>query len=256
MVGTVQKKRVNPYEAGCIVRRHGKGYLTTNTEEWLEKYPLSYFLYDPPILVEDMKAWGICDQGVTYTTSGGVVHAQTVVGRGNYPNTADILMEILNGWASALVPLVGDKVKLLEPGGRSRRLIFHRGGWIDNYNPYRAFYQPLDRIQECMLPDEDPRRREHLAGNEMCASLHWQHVEGGKDNGSRHVMRQIGEMTYEAIAPMEEHPPQEQVALVAWLPIDEIDIVDNPDIEDKSPVMEALSFLAHQTALPVYITDN
>ena len=254
---TTLRKQVKPYEAGCITRRHGKAYLTTDTKKWLTQYPLSYFLYDPPILVEDEKSWGICDQGVSYIESGGIWHAQTVVGRHHYPNTADILMEILNGWASSLVPLVGDKIKLLQPGGISRRLIFHRGGWIINHKEYREEYQSLNVIQTCMLPNDHPDRSAHVKGETMCASLHWQHVTGGKANGDdRYIERKIGEMVYNAVAPLEKCPPEEQMALVAWLPIDEIDIVNNEDMQDKSPVVQALEFLAGQTSLPIFITDN
>ncbi|MHA1951262.1 MAG: hypothetical protein ACW987_15515 [Candidatus Thorarchaeota archaeon] len=257
MASTIHKKQVKPYEAGCVVRRHGKGYLTTDTKKWLEQYPLSYFLYDPPILILDEKKWGICDQGVSYVEHDGIYHAQTVVGRSNYYNASDILMEILNGWASALVPLVGDKVKLLQPGGVSRRFIFHRGGHIDNYALYRKEYQDLGMIQECMLPENDPLRGLHLAGKDMCASLHWQHVENGSQSTKdRYTSRLVGEMTYDAVAPIEDHPPQDQLALIAWLPIDEIDIVDSKDMQDKSPVMDAIAFLAGQSALPVFITDN
>lgn len=255
MVGTVSKKRVKPYVAGCDTRRHGKAYLTTNTKKWLDKYPLSYFLYDPPILVEDETAWGVCDQGVSYTANGGIWHAQTIVGRSNYYNTADILMEITNGWGSALAPLIGDQIKLLQPA-QSRRLIFHRGGFIDNYEQYRIDYQPLAAVQECMLPEGDERDL-HIAGKEMCASLHWQHVEGGRRNpNDRYTVCQVGEMTYDAVAPIENRPPMDKLALVAWLPIDEINIVDNDEMLDKSPIEKALEFLAGHSALPVYVTDN
>jgi hypothetical protein len=250
-----RRKRVNPYIAGCDRRRHSKAYLTTNTRHWLEQYPLSYFLYDPPILVDDEIAWGVCDQGVSYFESGGIWHAKTIVGRGNYFNAADILMEFTNGWGSALAPLIGDGIKKLTPV-ESRRLIFHRGGWIDNFKKYRDEYKPLSMIQECMLP-VGPDRDAHLEGKEMCASLHWQHVERGKRNpNDRYTVVEVGEMTYDAVAPIEDHPPQDKLALIAWMPIDEINIVDSPDISDKSEIDDALAFLAGQCALPVYLTDN
>lgn len=263
-MGNVAKKRVAPYVAGCDRRRHGKAYLVTDTGRWLDQYSLSYFLYDPPIhyTPEDEKLWGLCDQGVSYVEAGGVWHAQTIVGRGHvngdigYYNAADILMEIQNGWASALAPLQGDQVRLLEPGGKSRRLIFHRGGWIHNYQEYRQDYRDLHGIQECMLPKGSDAYKRHIAGEEMCASLHWQHVEGGTKRIKRLTTRRIGELTYEAYRPIEGHPPQDDLALVAWLPIDEIHIVDNEDMQDKSPVAKALEFLSAQTSLPIFITDN
>jgi hypothetical protein len=252
----VARKHVNPYIAGCDRRRHGKAYLTTDVMKWLDMYPMSYFLYDPPILVEDELAWGICDQGVSYTNSGNVWHAQTIVGRTNYWNTADVLMEIMNGWASALAPLTGEKIKLLQPGGISRRLIFHRAGWIDNYDLYRREYVKVPNIQECMLPEDSPQRQAHLEGKEMCASLHWQHVENGTKRINRLTTREVGELKYTAVRPIENNPPKDRLALVAWLPIDEIDLVDSDEMEDKSDIATALEFLAGQTALPLFVTNN
>lgn len=260
-MASITKKRVNPYIAGCDRRRHGKVYLVTDIEKWLNQYPLSYYLFDPPILANE-RDWGICDQGVSYVETGGVWHAKTIVGRGmingtvGYYNTADILMEFANGWASALAPLQGEHVKDLEPGGRSRRLIFHRGGYLKNFEIYRKEYQKLPGIQECMLPKGSEQYKRHIAGKDMCASLHWQHVQGGSTRTGRLTTRVIGELQYEAVRPLEGHAPQEELALVAWLPIDEIHIVDNEDMQDKSPVMKALDFLVGQTSLPVYVTNN
>jgi hypothetical protein len=107
-----------------------------------------------------------------------------------------------------------------------------------------------------MLPEGDERNA-HLAGKEMCASLHWQHVEKGKRNpNDRYTVSEVGEMTYDAVAPIENHPPKDRLALIAWMPIDEINIVDSPDVSDKSEIEEALSFLAGSCALPIFLTDN
>lgn len=254
----VVRKQVMPYWAGCEVRRHGKAYLTTNSRKWLEKYPLSYFLYDPPILIDEEteKDLGICDQGISYIQdNNGIWHAQNVIGRSSYHNTADILMEIVNGWASALVPLIGDGVKNLTPI-QSHRMIYHRGGYIDEFEEYRKQYKDLSLIQKCMLPDDDPMRPAHLSGEIMCASLHWQHVEGGSNFNNRYIVRQVGEAMYDAVAPIPDVKPTERLALVAWLPIDEIDVVDNVDIEDKSAINDALAFLAGMNSMPVYVTNN
>jgi hypothetical protein len=255
-----QRKHVTPYVAGCKVRKHGKGYLNTNSRKWISQYGLAYFLYDPPISIspEEEVIYGLCDQGISYITdpSTGILHAQNVVGRNNYPNTADVLMEILNGWASALVPLQGENVKLLEPI-KSRRLIYHRGGYLHNYGDYRREYLQLSNIQQCMLPESDDRYLAHIRGDDMCASLHWQHVIGGnQEKDSRHTVRTIGEMVYDAYAPIENWPPEEGLALIGWLPIDEINIVDSEEIDDKSAIDEALAFLVGQTSMPIYVTDH
>jgi len=256
----IHKKHVTLYQAGCGTRRNYKGYLFTN-HSWFEQYPLSYFVYDPPILVENLLDWGLCDQGISYMESGGIHHAMTVVGQENYRNVADILEEWRNGWASTLVPLVGEGVKLLTPT-RSRLLIFSRAGWIDEFKDYRKGYVSLDDVDECFLAVEDPERKKHIKGKDMCASLHWQHVVGGSpvSPGSREITRKIGQAIYKAVAPLEEVLPTEHYALVAWRPIDELDIIDPLEATDRSPLDEALEFLLGSTGtpcqLPIFLTDN
>ena len=135
-------------------------------------------------------------------------------------------------------------------------MIFHRAGYIHNYDLYRREYQTIPGIQDCMLAKDSPDYQRHLEGKEMCASLHWQCVEKGAPIDGRTVKRIIGEAQYTALGPITGNLPKHDTALIAWLPIDEIDIVDSNEFEDKSPVMEALEFLSSQTALPIFVTDN
>jgi hypothetical protein len=256
----VGRKHVTLYQAGCGTRRNYKAYLQTN-HSWFEQYPLSYFVYDPPIHVESLLDWGLCDQGISYMQSGGVYHAMTVVGLENYPNVADILEEWKNGWSSTLVPLMGEGVRLLTPV-KSRLLIFSRAGWLPEYKKYRKSYIELETINECFLPDVDPIRKEHLKGKDMCASLHWQHVTGGTlidTREPRKVGRKIGQAYYEAVGPIDEIPATDY-ALVAWRPIDELNLIDPAEAVDKSPLDEALEFLLGSTGtpcqLPIFLTDN
>lgn len=253
---SIKTKHVNLYIAGCKTRRRGKGYLWTD-ESRFKNHPMSYFIKDPPEIVEDMKLWGISDQGVTYFQHGGIWHAKAVMGRAGYPNTADIFEEWLNGWASTLVPLIGEGVKLLTPG-RSRLLIFHAAGWIREFRSYRKNYVELPRPDVCFLPNDDPDREKHLEGKTMCASLHWQHVRGGKPiSQGRLVDMSVGQHTYRAVGEMTPLP-KEVYAYVGWRPIDELHIVG--DIEEPDTISTAMDFLfqasATQCQLPVFLTDN
>jgi hypothetical protein len=258
----VQRKHVNLYKAGCVIRLHKKLYFWTKPERFHDttgQYPFTYYVYDPPIYVPDLVSWGLCSEGVTYFQSGGIWHAQKVIGRDNYPNTADVLEEWLNGWASTLVPMMGEGLKLLTPG-KSRLLIYHGGGWIDEYKDYRDDYISVLNREICMLPNSDPRRSAHLDGEDMCASLHWQHVTGGdrEKRLDRRVERTIGQCTYPAVMPIDGEEPTEHYALVAWRPIDELHLVDT-GIDDNA-IQEAIDWLTGATGipaqLPIFVTDN
>lgn len=255
---TVTKKQIHPYSAGCGTRRHGHAYLVTNTKKWLERYPFGYFVYDPPVLVEDPLSWGLSAIGLSYMENGGFWHVKDWIGADNYPNAADIMEEFVNGWASSLLPLhSGSKehIKLLTPG-QSRRLLFHPHGWIDNFKEYRDNWQKLARWDECMLPNDDTRRVDHLKGLDMCTSLLWQVVEKGKQGPERDTQRKTGEHVYYAIAPMENSKPSYRLALNMWLPIDEIHVIDNQAEQNKQPVMEALNFLVGLSSVPLFVVNN
>jgi hypothetical protein len=230
--------------------------MMTDLHKWLKRYPFSYFVKDPPILVEDPSAWGLNPQGISYIESGGYWHALDWIGANNYPNVADILEELLNGWCSGLLPLTDkEHIRLLVPH-QSRRLLFHPHGWIENFKVYRDAWVDDGKRDVCLLPDNDPRREEHIRGEDMCAALHWQVVEGGKLGSGRFTTRKIGDCTYEAIAPMKGEPPIYKLAHIMWLPIDEIHVIDSEAEKDKDPVFEALDFLAGLNSIPVFVVNN
>lgn len=261
---SVAKVDIKPYIAGCGVRRHGQAYLTTNMREWREVYELNHFVLDPPVLIGDKESlanWGLCDQGVAYidqydTATGKVItHAMTVVGRESYPNVADILEEWEAGWASTLVPLIGNDIHKLTP--ESRLYIVHASGWMDNWKVYRDEYLKTPR-PPCMLAKDDPVYCQHLDGDDMCAGLHWQNVFTGVRylKHDRYVERTIGQTVYQAVGPIKDNMPVYKYAIVAWRPIDSITVVDSEDIQDKSPVEKALEFLSASTAIPIYVANH
>ena len=265
-------KHVSPYLAGCTVRRHGKLYAVTETDNYDKDYALSYQVLCPPHYIgteEVMWSWGVSAQGVGFYKVNGILHLLSCIGADNYPNVADTLEEWLNGWASTLLPQNDPRLRQLTPGPNgSRILFFHSRGHLTDFKTYRENFLQTRR-PECLLPDDEEhkaQRQRHLDGDEMCAGLHWQHVLKGMnsqkkdvDPTRRYVDRTIGELTYRAVGPInhKEIPPAEY-AIVAWRPIDRFDIVDNEAIDDKSEVEKALEFLLGQGAIPmpVFRTDH
>ena len=219
-------------------------------ENWFKKFPLSYFLFDPPILVENPTAWGLSAQGISYVKKGDVYHAQDWIGMDSYPNAADVLEECVNIGGSGLVPLT-NQIGQLTPG-KSRRLLFHPAGHLYNAQPYKEQLLSGNSFPDCAKPVDSPEYKLHRAiNNQMCSMLHWQHVEGGVVNFGRTVTRKIGDTSYFAASPIQEAKPDQALALIAWLPIDELHIVQGDD--DK--VNKALELLSKISDLPFFVTN-
>lgn len=257
----VTHKHVNPYIAGCVVRRHAKAYLWTDPDKSTGIFPFSYFVYDPPIMLPSLEAWGMTSTGITYNLRAGtdIYDAYDVVGCDNYPNSSDVLEEWENGWMSTLAPQMGNGMKLLVPG-KSRVIAVHARGWIDDYRPYREKYIDIPDRDRCLLAKDDPERKVHVAGDIMCAALHWQHVVGGdrEKRLDRRVERTIGQKTYAGVMPIDGVEPACHYAAIAWRPVDEIHLVDT-GIDDNA-IKDALDWLCNATAipaqLPIFVTDN
>jgi len=249
-----RRKYVVPFTAGCGTRRVGQAYMYTNYDKLAEKgYPLSYFLFDPPILVEDPKSWGLCAQGISYIQQNGVWHAQDWVGVGFYPNVADILEEIVSHNASGLIPLT-EGINKLGPG--SRRLLFHPHGWLYNPRPYKETRVSISGRDECPIPEDQPAHAQHLEVDDMmCAGLHWQTVENGVQQLGRLVKRTVGSTEYFGAMPLQDPKPEYGLALVCWLPIDEIHLVEGDGTEAKDQVAKALDLLERVSQLPVFLTN-
>jgi hypothetical protein len=242
---------MTPHLAGCGVRRQGKVYMYSDMKKHLEKYPFGYFLYDPPILIEDPVNWGICPQGISYIYKDGVYHAVDWIGVNNYPNAADILEEAFRTGGSGLVPLNVQLDKLTL--GKSRRLLVHPHGWLENNQAYKKEYVKIPEIPECFRPKFDQSHKK-ASIDEPCASLHWQTVDGGNVYDGRHTQRTIGSTIYNGIAPLgKPDEPVFKLAIIGWLPIDELHVIDS---EDKSELDRALDLLKNLTTdIPTYLTN-
>jgi len=246
----IKQKQMVQKLAGCGLRRQGKVYMYSDMKKRLEKYPFGYFIYDPPILIEDATSWGICPQGISYIWQNGYYHAVDWIGVNNYPNAADILEEAFSSGGSGLVPLNAQLNKLTP--GKSKRLLVHPNGYLMNNQEYKKNYEKLDRIPKCFKPvGQQGHSKANV--NEPCASLHWQVVEGGISTGiDRSVQRTIGSVTYSAKKPFEQKPVF-SLAIIGWLPIDELHIVDS---EDKTDLDKALDLLKGLTSdMPIYLTN-
>jgi hypothetical protein len=256
MLNSTQNKTVVTHARGCGVSRiSGATYMVTNPE-WFKKYPLSYFLFDPPILVENPNAWGLSAQGISYVNKNGVIHAQDWIGRGTGPeahgywNAADILEEAVNIGGSGLVPL-STQIGQLTPG-KSRRLLFHPAGYVYNAQLMKEHLMISNLLPDCVKEKDSPEYKYHHAANDqMCSMLHWQYVEGGSQTLGRFVTRKVGDTVYQAVMAPADIKPAFALALIGWLPIDELHIVEG----DDNKVANALKLLSTVSQLPFFTTN-
>ena len=246
----IKHKHVDQHLAGCGLRRQGKTYMYSDMKKHLEKYPFQYFVYDPPILIEDPVVWGICPQGISYIFKEGYYHAVDWIGENNYPNAADILEEAFRFGGSGLVPLNSQIGKLTM--GKSRRLLVHPRGYLENNKSYKEQYLALEKIPHCF---RQKGFQQHIKpeNKEPCASLHWQTVTGGTTSIGRHTVRTVGSTVYDAVAPIENETPKFSIAIIGWFPIDELHVVHT---DDKSEIDRALDLLKSiNSNIPTFITD-
>lgn len=247
----IKSKYISQPLAGCGYRRQGKVYMYSDMKKHLEKYKFGYFVYDPPILIDDPTTWGICPQGISYIFKDGVYHAVDWIGVNNYPNAADILEEAFSMNGSGLVPLNPQIAKLTV--GKSRRLLVHPRGYLNNNTSYKEKYLALERIPHCFRPKGKQQHKSPLVA-EPCASLHWQTVTGGLPEIGRYVQRTIGSTTYKAVAPIEGDVLDHSLAIIGWLPIDELHLVQSEDNQEMDRIMKALKDI--DPNIPVFLTGN
>jgi hypothetical protein len=110
-------------------------------------------------------------------------------------------------------------------------------------------------VPPCFLSQKSALYKQHVAGLDCCASLHWQVVGKKKKSSDREIERTVGDHQYPAVCQINEIPADLHLGLIAWLPIDEIQIVDNLDIPDKTDVEKALDFLIGLTSIPISIKN-
>lgn len=247
---TIRSKTVKPFVAGCGVRRAGSAYIVSNMQSYLEQYQYGYFLFDPPILINPTE-WGVCPQGLSFVFNNGYWHVMDWIGASHYPNAADILEEAYAHGGSTLTPLKHDLQKLTP--GFSRRLLIHPRGYVTNPTYLKQNRMHLERIPNCFLDEKDYRYDLHTDANQidMCAALHWQGLITNEDE-RKLIDREIGDTKYRGVSLPCDVDLHYEPAIIGWLPIDEIHVIDS---EDKSDVDKALEFLKDYSNLPVYVTN-
>jgi hypothetical protein len=267
-------KQVEPVERGCnapgtIGRKAGKTYIVSDMKKALRHYPWGYFVVDPPEPIPDPSVYGMSAQGVSYYQIGDTWHVFDWIGvtPPGYPNAADILEEAFSLDGSTLVPITKN-LSLLEPG-KSRRFLCHPCGNILEPEKIQELKQEYVEIPglptpiHCFLPDGDAQL-EHIHDNgRMCATLHWQHVmplanakrEFKKELHSsdpRLGFRDVGETQYIAARPIENKKLKCGLAIVGWLPITELHVVDSPDTDKLETALNKLKDLSK---IPIFLTN-
>lgn len=239
---------------GCGKRVTGGIY----AEVGLSPYgrPLEDFLIDPP-LVADVDALGISAIGVTLVERAGVTHIADLVGSDSYPNVADFVEEIRRFGLSRRLPQTLD-FSLLGPG--SRIVLLHSRAHIDNFD---AYYETINELS-CPRPGPEGAPYHLIGGDECCAGLWWQDVEGGVDvdlldfGRPREVVRRMPSFTYNAYRrprwldpPFEPVEPKYRPAFFMSLPISNLAVIRAAD----GSHVEALDRTA-KCGLPVYSEDE
>jgi hypothetical protein len=255
-IATVGYKNLIPYRRGCDIRRVGYAYLWSDMQKHLKEdpYPWEYYMFDPPILMRNPSDWGVTSQGLTWVEQNGVWHAIDWVGQMYYPNAADVMEEAFSGNGSGLLPL-NDKEHIAKLTPQSRRLLVHPRGWLYNAREFKRDLAPIPG-RSCILKSGKERTKHLSKSTDIdCASLHWQSVT---DNWTAYSGEKrlgqvtVGDTKYTAARPPDGIVPKWGVAIIGWLPIDEIHIVDG---DDKDRVHKALSMLQQYSQLPLYLTN-
>lgn len=268
----IQTKQVEPAVRGCnepgtVGRKAGKTYIVSDMKIAMKHYPWGYFVQDPPYPIDDPSVYGMSAQGVAYYKIGDTWHVFDWIGAQYYPNAADILEEAFNLDGSTLVPITKN-LALLEPG-KSKRFLCHPCGNIMDPEKIQELKQNYVEIPglpspiHCFLPDGDAQL-EHIHDNgQMCATLHWQHVmplanakrEFKKQLGvadPRMGFRDIGQTQYIAARPIDNKQPKCSLAIVGWLPITELHVVDTPDTDKLETALNKLKDLSK---IPIFLTN-
>jgi hypothetical protein len=219
--------------------------------------PIDAFLICPPKPIPDYQAWGISPSGMTVIEDLGgrtdeqgqpLMHLVDWIGAGTGPhsvgawNWSDHFEEGKKMGFSSKLPMSRALLAPLTPGLSGRYLIHPHGHVLNPLPLWR------DR-QKVWCP---AHHEYHLAGEHpdwICQSLLWECVYGGKPLGAGEppsgslkrppsaVARAVRRFCpgylpeaeaaffYDAHCPPDDYTPEWQPAIVAWLPITQIDVV-------------------------------
>ncbi len=225
-------------------RTAGSAYAMTSVPMLLEMFdaPLNEFLICPPKPIPDYADWGISPSGMTViedlggrTDAGGrlLKHLVDWIGAGDSPhsvgayNWSDHWEEGRTANFSSKLPVSKALLGELTPFASGRYLIHPRGHLVNPLPLWR------DR-QKVWCPAHNDF---HLVGEHpdwICQSLLWECVYGGKAAGAGRQVRRFcpgylpeaeASFHYDAFCPPEGFVPEWQPAIVAWLPITNIDVI-------------------------------
>jgi hypothetical protein len=225
-------------------RTAGSAYAMTSVPMLLQMFdaPLDEFLICPPKPIPDYADWGISPSGMTLiedlagrTDEQGrpLMHLVDWIGAGDGPHSVGSTNWV-DHWKEGEVMGFSSKLPvskaLLSPltPGLSGRYLIHPHGHIVNPLPLWR-----DR-QKVWCPAHNEY---HLTGEHadwICQSLLWECVYGGKPLGAGRQVRRFcpgylpeaeASFSYDAWCPPDGYTPEWQPAIVAWLPITNIDVI-------------------------------
>ena len=233
-------------------RTAGAAYIMTSVPAVEQDYnaPIDAFLICPPRPIPDYAAWGISPSGMTViedlagrTDERGqpLMHLVDWIGGGSSPhsigayNWPDHFEEGRRLGFSSKLPISKALLAPLTPGVSGRYLIHPRGHVLNPLPLWR------DR-QKVWCPAHNDY---HLTGEHpdwICQSLLWECVYGGRALGPRtatpfasaravrrscpgYLPEAEATFAYDAFCPPKDYAPEWCPAIVAWLPITQIDVI-------------------------------
>lgn len=277
-VQQVRQKYVQAFERGCGWRVIGGTYFVSNmlkaeTPEQLDAdkrfHPLSYFMMDPPIIVENPAALGLSAVGYSLVQDPhtGIWDVYDWIGASHYPNVADFWEEMAaldsdgNMHGGSMLAQIQDDWSRLTPHV-SKRWFVHPNGYFQNWKPYRENWVDTG-WEHCFLPENNPKRQEHLNNQEMCAALWWQHVTGMKiaRGTARAGVREIGSTKYAAAGPIKNVDPKPCLAIVGYGLIDELHVIAGNVAQNPKSVNDKIAATIRRlqsmsTQLPIFVTNS
>jgi len=184
-------------------------------------------LLDPPIPV-DIARMGLSAIGVTLVeavASDGrrVTHVFDIIGQSHYPNVASFIDEARAKGVSRRLARTLDFSRL--EAGRSRLVLVHARGWLDNAAEYFAARTstrwPCPKLNYAHLDRDNPPL--------MCSSLFWEDLEApGDPSGERHVTVTCGDTVTTGLRTPEGVRRASRHAIIGSFPITRLAVIADP----------------------------
>lgn len=184
-------------------------------------------LLDPPIPV-DTAALGLSAIGVTLIETVAsdhrpVTHVFDIVGETHYPNVASLIDEARTKGVSRRLARSLDFSRL--EAGRSRLVLVHARGWIENAAAYfrarTSSRWPCPKFIHAHLDRDNPP--------EMCSSLFWEDLDGPRDpSGERSTVVRCGDTTSVGRRPPDGVTRRYRHAIIGSFPISRLAVISDP----------------------------